>query len=98
MLGNDNNPGIMPLTLKELFNKVNSFNDREYKLKFWYLEIYNENIRDLLKFMGRNKSYGNLDNTDNNISLTTNEYLDLREDPEKGIVVSGITEIKVMIC
>ena len=95
MLGNDNNPGIMPLTLKELFNKVNSFNDREYKLKFWYLEIYNENIRDLLKFMGRNKSYGNLDNTDNNISLTTNEYLDLREDPEKGIVVSGITEINV---
>ena len=95
MLGNDNNPGIMPLTLKELFNKVNSFNDREYKLKFWYLEIYNENIRDLLKFMGRNKSYGNLDNTDNNISLTSNEYLDLREDPEKGIVVSGITEINV---
>ena len=58
MLGNDSNPGIMPLTLRDLFNKVNSFNDREYKLKFWYLEIYNENIRDLLKFMSNN-----LDNT-----------------------------------
>ena len=95
MLGNDINPGIMPLTLRELFNKVNSFNDREYKLKFWYLEIYNENIRDLLKFMGRNNSSNNLNNTDNNISLTTNEYLDLREDPERGVVVNGITEVNV---
>ena len=95
MLGNENNPGIMPLTLRELFNKVNSFNDREYNLKFWYLEIYNENIRDLLKFMAKNKSNSNLDNTDNNINLTTNEYLDLREDPERGIVVNGITEINI---
>ena len=88
MLGNDSNPGIMPLTLRDLFNKVNSFNDREYKLKFWYLEIYNENIRDLLKFMSNN-----LDNTDMNI--TSNEYLDLREDPEKGVIVNGITEINI---
>ena len=88
MLGNENNPGIMPLTLRELFNKVNSFDDREYKLKFWYLEIYNENIRDLLKFIGRNNSTNNLENTGN-------EYLDLREDPERGIVVSGITEVNV---
>ena len=85
MLGNESNPGIMPLTLRELFNKVNSFKDRDYKLKFWYLEIYNENIRDLLKFMGKN----------NNLENTSNEYLDLREDPERGIVVSGITEINV---
>ena len=88
MLGNENNPGIMPLTLRELFNKVNSFDDRDYKLKFWYLEIYNENIRDLLKFIGRNGSTNNLENTNN-------EYLDLREDPERGIVVSGITEVNV---
>ena len=86
MLGNDNNPGIMPLTLRELFNKVNLLSDREYKLKFWYLEIYNENIRDLLKFVNKNN---------NNLENTSNEYLDLREDPERGIVVSGITEINV---
>ena len=85
MLGNDGNPGIMPLTLRELFNKVNSFGDRDYKLKFWYLEIYNENIRDLLKFIGKNNNNNNLEN----------EYLDLREDPERGIVVSGITEVNV---
>ena len=83
MLGNENNPGIMPLTLQELFNEVNSLTDREYKLRFWYLEIYNENIRDLLKFMNKNNQ-----NDDN-------EYLDLREDPIKGILVSGITEISI---
>ena len=80
MLGNDDNPGIMPLTLSELFNKVKQYSgDREYKLKLWYLEIYNENIRDLL-------------------SNNSDEYLDLREDPTKGIVISGITELNVTSC
>ena len=86
MLGNDNNPGIMPLTLQDLFKKVNKYKDREYKLKFWYLEIYNENIRDLLKF---------IDKPNTNIINDENEYLDLREDPIKGIMVSGITEVNV---
>ncbi len=75
MLGNERNPGIMPLTLKELFNKINSYPNREYNVKLWYLEIYNENIRDLLS-----------NNNESN--------LDLREDQNKGIIVSGITEIK----
>ena len=92
MLGNENNPGIMVLTLEELFSKVNSFNDRDYKLKFWLLEIYNENIRDLLKFYNTEKNNNHNKNT---LDTTSNEYLDLREDPEKGIVVSGITEISV---
>ena len=48
MLGNEENPGIMSLTLNELFNKINSYPEREYIVKLWYLEIYNENIRDLL--------------------------------------------------
>ena len=85
MLGEEGNPGIMPLTLKELFKEVDKYKDREYKMKFWYLEIYNENIRDLLKFVDR----------PNNIINDDNEYLDLREDPIKGITVSGITEVNV---
>ena len=36
----------MYLTLKELFNKKNSYQNREYNLKLWYLEIYTENIID----------------------------------------------------
>ena len=48
MLGSEDNPGIMPLSLKELFNKILLFKNREYIIKLWYIEIYNENIRDLL--------------------------------------------------
>ena len=89
MLGTESNPGIMPLTLKELFTKVKQFKtERDYKLKFWYLEIYNENIRDLLRFM-------NQSNSNSNNIIEENESLDLREDPIKGIIVNGITEINV---
>jgi hypothetical protein len=36
----------MYLTLKELFNKKNLYQNREYNLKLWYLEIYSVNIMD----------------------------------------------------
>lgn len=76
MLGHEEEKGIMFLTLEELFNKISSYShDREYKIKLWYLEIYNENIKDLL---GPN-----------------DEYCDLREDPQKGTIVSNITELNV---
>ena len=73
MLGNDENPGIMSLTLKDLFNKINYYSEREYTVKLWYLEIYNENIRDLL--------------------INNSENLELREDPNKGLIINNITEI-----
>ena len=73
MLGNEENPGIMSLTLNELFDKIKSYPEREYTVKLWYLEIYNENIRDLL--------------------VNNSENLELREDPNKGLIVNGITEM-----
>ena len=54
MLGNDDNPGIMPYTLKELFEEIKLYPEKEFKIKLWYLEIYNENIRDLLTNNGDN--------------------------------------------
>ena len=49
MLGNHDNPGIMFLTLKELYEMINSLSEeREYQVKLSYLEIYNEMIRDLI--------------------------------------------------
>lgn len=76
MLGNDDCPGIMILTLKELFKKIENYKlERDYTVKISYLEIYNENIRDLLS--------------------SNEEYLDLREDPYKGISIAGITELVV---
>ena len=79
MLGNEDNPGIMVLTLEDLFNKISSNSVvREYNVKLWYIEIYNENIRDLLS--------------------NSDEYLDLREDQNKGLVISGVTELNVTSC
>ena len=79
MLGTEDQEGIMVLTLKELFDKINVYSkEREYKVKLWYIEIYNENIRDLLS--------------------TSEEYLDLREDPNKGLSISTISELNVTSC
>ena len=77
MLGTEEFPGNMMLTLKELFNKIDSYSsERDYNVKLSYLEIYNENIRDLL-------------------SPNSEENLELREDPAKGLSISGITELAV---
>uniref|UniRef100_A0A6U6BPP1 Kinesin-like protein n=1 Tax=Guillardia theta TaxID=55529 RepID=A0A6U6BPP1_GUITH len=72
MLGNKENPGCMLLTVGELFHRIEDDTSKTYRVYLTYLEVYNENIRDLL-----NPSTG---------------YLDLREDPVKGICVAGITE------
>jgi kinesin family protein 18/19 len=49
MLGNDEQYGIMGLTFMELFKKIEEQKkNKEFKILMSYLEIYNENIRDLL--------------------------------------------------
>ena len=49
MLGTEENPGIMMLSIDELFNCIEKYqNERDYKLKVSYVEVYNENIKDLL--------------------------------------------------
>lgn len=49
MLGSDDTYGIMGLTFIELFKKIEEQKkNKEFKILMSYLEIYNENIRDLL--------------------------------------------------
>jgi kinesin family member 18/19 len=72
MMGTDTSPGIMALTLGYLFKKINESKEpKNYEVSLSYLEIYNENIRDLLG--------------------TKPDFLDLREDASRGVVVAGIT-------
>lgn len=48
MKGSAEDPGIIPLSLKHLFDKIDSM-DGEKSVKIDYVEIYNETINDLLK-------------------------------------------------
>lgn len=74
MLGSPTRPGIMMLTLLDLFSEVaNQRKRRHFEVKCSFLEVYNENVRDLLR--------------------PDADYLDIREDPVKGMCVAGISEV-----
>ena len=83
MIGSEENPGIMVRVMSDLFKYSASTASKlgvgvYYRVTVSFLEVYNENIRDLLS-----------------ASNNSDEYLDLREDPIKGPVVAGITEVDV---
>ncbi|KAJ8294689.1 Kinesin-related protein 4 [Rhodotorula toruloides] len=49
MLGSPSEPGIIPLAIDELFSHIHSQHSRRsYSLRVSFLEIYNEQLRDLL--------------------------------------------------
>ncbi|CAJ1421997.1 unnamed protein product [Effrenium voratum] len=74
MLGYPGEPGIMLLTLRDLFSEVgNQKSNLHFEIKCSFLEVYNENVRDLLRQDG--------------------DFLDIREDPVKGMCVAGISEV-----
>jgi kinesin family protein 18/19 len=67
MTGTSENPGIMYLIIKGMFDKIQNESEKKFEIKVSYVEIYNEVIRDLL------------------VANSKETYLDLRDDPEKGI-------------
>ncbi|XP_037522909.1 kinesin-like protein KIF19 isoform X2 [Rhipicephalus sanguineus] len=76
MVGTDKSPGLMVRVFDDIFQfaKQNDATTRTSVL-ISYMEIYNENIRDLLN--------------------TSNNYLELREDPMGGNQVLGLSEVEV---
>lgn len=68
--------GLITLTINNIIDQIHMEKDRVYKVKVSYVEIYNENIKDLLVPM-------------------SNNYLELRDHPSKGIIIAGVTELKV---
>ncbi|XP_075724967.1 kinesin-like protein KIF19 isoform X2 [Rhipicephalus microplus] len=76
MVGTDKSPGLMVRVFDDIFQfaKHNDATTRTSVL-ISYMEIYNENIRDLLN--------------------TSNNYLELREDPMGGNQVLGLSEVEV---
>ncbi|KAJ1450013.1 P-loop containing nucleoside triphosphate hydrolase protein [Pelagophyceae sp. CCMP2097] len=84
MIGDRAQPGIMVLTLRDLFrnsDRAKAKQRLQIKVTVSFLEVYNENIRDLLTL-------------DHLVDGDRVEFLDLREDPIKGPTVAGITEVE----
>ena len=55
MIGSPDNPGIMFRSLNDLYNKIEKQKIiKDFIIKVSYLEIYNENIKDLLSADDRN--------------------------------------------
>ncbi|KAL8169784.1 UNVERIFIED_CONTAM: Kinesin-like protein kif18a [Gekko kuhli] len=71
MLGSPEDPGVMYLTMVELYNSIDRMKEEKHcALAVSYLEVYNEQIRDLLVNSGP---------------------LAVREDPQKRVLVHGLT-------
>uniref|UniRef100_A0A8D2IT73 Kinesin-like protein n=1 Tax=Varanus komodoensis TaxID=61221 RepID=A0A8D2IT73_VARKO len=71
MLGTSEDPGVMYLTMMELYNAIDRMKEEKHcAIAVSYLEVYNEQIRDLLVSSGP---------------------LAVREDPQKGVLVHGLT-------
>mmetsp|Transcript_33632 Transcript_33632/g.30545 ORF Transcript_33632/g.30545 Transcript_33632/m.30545 type:complete len:81 (-) Transcript_33632:181-423(-) len=55
MKGNEENPGLIPQSMKRIFEKIESANeDLKFEVKCSYIEIYNESLIDLLDDQNKN--------------------------------------------
>ncbi|KAL2076650.1 hypothetical protein ACEWY4_027753 [Coilia grayii] len=53
MLGSEGDPGVMYLTMKELYSRMEQMKEEKvFELAYSYLEVYNEQIRDLIANSG----------------------------------------------
>ncbi|XP_061374259.1 kinesin-like protein KIN-7N [Gastrolobium bilobum] len=48
MNGSETDPGVIPQAIKDVFAKIETMSDREFLIRVSYMEIYNEEINDLL--------------------------------------------------
>ena len=70
--------GIIPRAVRHIFGFIDTADKGiKFLVRCSYLEIYNENILDLLA------------------SRTTQEHLQIKEDPNKGIFVKDLTTVIV---
>lgn len=76
MLGQADNPGIIPGCFKHIFGYIdgNTQVGTKFLVRCSYLEIYNEEIHDLLVDNGRGQP----------------AKLELKEDPNKGVFVKDL--------
>ncbi len=49
--------GIIPRTIDWIFNRIKNYSDRQFLVRASFVEIYNEEVRDLLNKNIKNKYY-----------------------------------------
>lgn len=83
--GSDEEPGIIPRAMRDVFGYIKATPDREYLLRASYIEIYNEQIHDLLASgVGATRVPVTLQGTGFNVTMTP-----LREE-----VVTSLKAVK----
>ncbi|XP_072020488.1 uncharacterized protein [Amphiura filiformis] len=53
MHGDETTPGIIPQTVAQIFDSINEMPEREFLLRGYYIELYNESLMDLLAKEGK---------------------------------------------
>uniref|UniRef100_A0A182NJ19 Kinesin motor domain-containing protein n=1 Tax=Anopheles dirus TaxID=7168 RepID=A0A182NJ19_9DIPT len=54
MIGNDREPGVVPLTAREIFEQIKKIKERQFLIRVGFIEIYNEKVHDLLNTANTN--------------------------------------------
>jgi kinesin family protein 18/19 len=99
MMGNKQaGRGVMYLMLNDIFEAFEreAEKGREFKMDVSYVEVYNENIRDLLyssttTTTTSNSNFSNAPTTNSNpLTRCKPKYLELWEDPKLGVMVQNV--------
>ncbi|CBN76893.1 conserved unknown protein [Ectocarpus siliculosus] len=83
MQGYNNPPelrGVIPHSFDHIFENIKGSVNTAFLIRCCYLEIYNEEVRDLLAVSGAGEK---------------RDKLELKEDPNKGVYVKGLTQAVV---
>ena len=87
--------GIAVRTLETVFNYIENHPEREFLLRMAFIEIYNEEINDLLGASEAEKNQNQNTNKNKNTVPSWKNLKILRDDPVKGAVIENLTEVVV---
>ena len=90
--GYGSNKGIVPITCEELFARTGSLSqdgDKSFQISYSMLEIYNENVRDLLV------GAGDRDRRKQSAAGSKQTHLKVRQNPKNGFYVEGLKVVPV---
>ncbi|XP_052859852.1 centromere-associated protein E-like [Anopheles cruzii] len=73
MIGDADEPGVVPLTAREIFEEIKRIKDRQFLIRVGFIEIYNEKIHDLLNTANTNLKVAESQCGD--VSVNSKEYI-----------------------